>query len=179
MPETIVLNPELSVFGPASSIDVRLDIGSTGIRGSKQFVGIGNPGSSTVPETPLLNDTYLNISNSELWQYVNESGTDQWKLLGKIVPLTYNKLETKTFTSGSASFSFNISTLFGITTTTKDFIINHNIIGTNDVISSVVTQPVLTASTLTFDIKAKSFDGTTWSNLTGSQKVMLTISLSV
>lgn len=178
MPESIVLNPELSVFGPAASIDVRLDIGPTGTRGSKQFVGTGDPGPTTVPETPLLNDLYLNISNSALHQYLNDAGVNKWIQVGKFAPLTYNTVATKTFTSGSASFTFDINSMFGINTTTKDFVITHNIIGTSNTISSVITQPTLTTTVLSFDIKAKSFNGTSWEDLTGSQKVMLSISIS-
>ena len=179
MVEAVVLDPQLTIYGPPQSVSVQVDIGPTGTRGSKQFIGSTVPSSATIPETPILNDMYLDVSTSYLYQYINDAGTNKWSYVGKFAPFTYNTVSTKTFTSGSASFSFDINTMFGIATTNKDFIISHNIIGTTSVISSVITQPTLSGSTVSFSIKAQSFDGTTWSNLTGSQKVMLSISLAV
>ena len=67
--------------------------------------------------------------------------------------------------------------MFGITETTGSFVVHHNIIGTTNVIASVITQPALTATDLDFTIKAKSLSGTTWSNLSGDYNVMISISI--
>jgi hypothetical protein len=173
MPEVVVLDPELSVYGPVEEIAVSVDIGQTGTRGSKQFVGTGLPSGLTIAETPLANDMYLDVSTSELYQYID----NVWTIVGKFAPLTYNVNETVTFTSGSADFTYDINDMLGITETTGSFVVNHNIIGTTNVMASVITQPTLTATDLDFTIKAKSLSGTTWSNLSGDYDVMISISI--
>jgi len=173
MPEVVVIDPELSVYGPAESITVSVDIGQTGTRGSKQFVGTGTPGPLTIVETPIANDMYLDVSTSELYQYIDGS----WTIVGKFAPLTYNVNETVTFISGTANFTYDINDMFGITETNGSFVVHHNIIGTTNVISSIITQPTLTTTELDFSIKAKSFNGTSWSDLSGDYNVMLSISI--
>ena len=183
MPEVVVIDPELSVYAPVASVDVAVDIGPTGTRGSKQFVGAGLPVSgTTIPssETVLLNDLYFDVSTSNLYQYISGVPSNQWSLVSKLAPYTYNVVKSDaSFTSGSASFSYSINTMFGITSTTNKFVVTHNIIGTTDPISSVITEPTLTGSTLSFNIKAKSFNGSIWSDLSGTYKVMLSINVAV
>ena len=172
MPEVVVVDPELSVYGPVEEITVSVDVGQTGARGSKQFVGTGAPSGATVPETPLANDLYLDVSNSYLYQYIDST----WTLVGKFAPTTYNVVEGVTFASGNANFTYDIFDMFGITETTGGFIIQHNIIGTTDVIASVITEPTLAGTDLSFSIKAKSLSGS-WTNLSGDYDVMLSISI--
>lgn len=172
MPEVVVIDPELSVYGPVEEITVSVDIGQTGVRGSKQFVGSGLPSNLTIIETPLANDLYLNVDNSYLYQYINSS----WTLVTKLAPAIYNVVEGVTFVSGNADFTYDIFDMFGITEVSGGFIIQHNIIGTTDIISSVITQPTLTGTDLEFSIKAKALSGS-WTNLSGEYDVMLSISL--
>ena len=172
MPEVVVVDPELSVYGPVEEITVSVDVGQTGARGSKQFVGTGAPSGATVPETPLANDLYLDVSNSYLYQYIDST----WTLVGKFAPTTYNIVEGVTFASGNANFTYDIFDMFGITETTGGFIVQHNIIGTTDVIASVITDPTLSGTDLSFSIKAKSLSGS-WTNLSGDYDVMLSISI--
>ena len=172
MPEVVVVDPELSVYGPVEEITVSVDVGQTGARGSKQFVGTGVPSGATVPETPLANDLYLDVSNSYLYQYIDSA----WTLVGKFAPTTYNVVEGVTFASGNANFTYDIFDMFGITETTGGFIIQHNVIGTTDVIASVITEPTLAGTDLSFSIKAKSLSGS-WTNLSGDYDVMLSISI--
>ena len=172
MPEVVVVDPELSVYGPVEEITVSVDVGQTGARGSKQFVGTGVPSGATVPETPLANDLYLDVSNSYLYQYIDSA----WTLVGKFAPTTYNVVEGVTFASGNANFTYDIFDMFGITETTGGFIIQHNVIGTTDVIASVITEPTLAGTDLSFSIKAKSLSGS-WTNLSGDYDVMLSINI--
>ena len=172
MPEVVVLDPELSVYGPVEEITVSVDVGQNGTRGSKQFVGTGLPSGSTIAETPLANDLYLDVSSSYLYQYIDSA----WTLVGKFAPTTYNIVEGVTFASGNANFTYDIFDMFGITETTGGFIVQHNIIGTTDVIASVVTEPTLSGTDLSFSIKAKALSGS-WTNLSGDYDVMLSISI--
>lgn len=173
MPEVVVIDPELSVYGPVEEVTVSVDIGQTGTRGSKQFVGSGEPGNLTIAETPLANDLYLNVNNSYLYQYIDST----WTLVGKFAPTTYNVVEGVTFSSGNANLTYDIFDMFGITEVTGAFIVQHNVIGTTNVIASVITQPTLSSTDLSFSIKAKSFNGTSWTDLSGNYDIMLSITV--
>ena len=178
MPEVVVLDPELSVYGPVEEITVSVDIGQTGTRGSKQFVGTGAPSGATVPETPLANDLYLDVSTSLLYQYIDSA----WSQVGKFAPTTYNVVEGATFSSGSANFTYDIVEMFGLTEIEAgfEFVVQHNIryrVSQNNIIVSTVNEPTLSGTDLSFTIKAKYLDGTTWTNLSGQYNVMLSISL--
>ena len=185
MPEVVVIDPELSVYAPVASIDVAVDIGSTGTRGSKQFVGAGLPViGTTIPssETVLLNDLYFDITTSNLYQYVSGTPNNQWSYISKLAPNTYNILKTTSFTNGSSTVSFDINDMFGITELSTDetgyypFIINYNFMGVTP-IASVITTPQLNSTTLTFTIHAKWMPSTTWVDLSGDQDVMISISI--
>lgn len=178
MPEVVVLDPELSVYGPVEEITVSVDVGQTGTRGSKQFVGTGAPSGSTISETPLANDLYLDVSNSYLYQYIDSS----WTLVGKFAPTTYHVVEGATFSSGSANFTYDIVEMFGLTEIDAnfDFVIHHSIRGKvsqYNILSSVINKPTLSGTDLSFTIKGKYLDGATWTNLSGQYNVMLSISL--
>mgnify|MGYP003334834259 FL=1 len=165
MPEVVVIDPELSVYAPVTNVDVVVGIGATGTRGSKQFVGAGAPAvGTTIPtsETVLLNDLYLDVTTSNLYQYVVGTTSNQWTIVSKLAPLVYNVVKSDaSFSSGTASFSYSINTMFGLLSTTNKFVVQHNIIGTTDPIVSVITEPTLSGTTLSFSIKGKSFNGTT------------------
>ena len=65
--EVLVNTEEITVLGPPPVVNVQLDIGATGVRGSKVFVGNGSPNSFMTNGTIFNQDVYLNdlyINNS-------------------------------------------------------------------------------------------------------------------
>ena len=57
----VLLNTEdVVVLGPPQTIDVLVDIGPQGTRGSQIFVGVGDPNSVEIGQTIRLNDLYIN-----------------------------------------------------------------------------------------------------------------------
>ena len=52
---------ELAIIAPPEIIEVAVDIGPTGQRGSKVFVGTGDPNTKNFTETIYLNDLYINV----------------------------------------------------------------------------------------------------------------------
>ena len=60
MPEVLISTDNITVVGPPNTIEVLVDIGPAGTRGSQTFVGVGNPNSVNIGQTPLLNDLYIN-----------------------------------------------------------------------------------------------------------------------
>ena len=51
MPNVVLSNDDLTVLAPPDSVDVLVDIGPQGTRGSKVFVGVGEPNPQTLNGT--------------------------------------------------------------------------------------------------------------------------------
>ena len=65
MPDVLLSNDDITVLGPPELVEVLVDIGPTGQRGSKFFVGTGEPNTLTTSgtifsETINLYDMYIN-----------------------------------------------------------------------------------------------------------------------
>jgi hypothetical protein len=82
----VVSNDEITVLGPPSSVEVQVDLGSTGERGSIIYSGSGAPtgsGSTAfVNESPKIGDMFVDTSNSTtlaIYQYRAVPGNpNQW-----------------------------------------------------------------------------------------------------
>jgi hypothetical protein len=192
MADVVISNDDITVLAPPEVIELLIDIGPTGQRGSKFFVGTGDPNTLTSSQTIfsqaiLLNDMYINTSPGAdygyMYQYVAEPGGNLWVEVLNINPTIYSKNHTTTFTSGAASITIpitNIVTVSGTPLTASNFSVQHSIEGANPVASSIQVPALAGAGTnLVVNINAvKSVSGT-WSNLTGEVKVHLFISVVI
>jgi hypothetical protein len=88
--DLVIQQDDLVVFGPPSIIDIGVDIGPQGERGSQFFVGTGNPNSISIPdfentygEIPRFNDIFLRIDLGEaygtFYRYSSVPGAEQWE----------------------------------------------------------------------------------------------------
>ena len=77
----VVSNDDLTVLGPPASIDLQVDIGPEGPRGSYIYSGFNDP---NVVSGPFINnpqeigDLYYRTSNNTIYQYTSQPGGDQW-----------------------------------------------------------------------------------------------------
>jgi hypothetical protein len=119
MTEVVLSNDDVTVLGPPDVVEVLVDIGPTGTRGSQVFVGIGDPNVIEIGQTPLLNDLYINASPGEnysyLYQYVSEPGGDLWIEILKMNPTIYSKNFLISFSNGEAQIVIPISDIVDIT----------------------------------------------------------------
>jgi len=88
--DVVVQEDDLVVLGPPTAVDVALDIGPQGPRGSTFFTGDGNPNLLTIDQfanihgrTPVYGDIYLNIDSTgteygKFYSYATVPGNDQW-----------------------------------------------------------------------------------------------------
>jgi hypothetical protein len=192
MADVVISNDDITVLAPPEVIELLIDIGPTGQRGSKFFVGTGDPNTLTSSQTIfsqpiLLNDMYINTSPGAdygyMYQYLSEPGGNLWVEVLNINPTLYSKNHTATFTSGTASITIPITdivTVSGTPLTASNFSVQHSIEGANPVASSIQVPALAGAGTnLVININAvKSVSGT-WSNLTGEVKVHLFISVVI
>jgi hypothetical protein len=192
MPDVILSNDDITVLGPPETVELLVDIGPTGERGSKFFVGIGNPNSLTSSQTIFSEDIYLydmyinaapGTDYGYMYQYISEPGGNTWSQVLKISPTLYSKNHTTTFASGEASITIpiaNIVTVSGTPLVASNFNIQYSIESVNPLASSIEVPALAGAGTnLVINFNAvKSVSGT-WSNLTGEVKIHLFISLVV
>jgi hypothetical protein len=174
MADVVLSTVNLDVFGGPTSLDVSVDFGQTGQRGSRIWAGAGDPFSVLASQPVQLFDLFINTNTIDpfygwLYQYVLEVGTPAWVRILRLNPSQYSTQISTAFTTGSGTVTVPISLLTSDASPTADkFTIRYNI---ED------TVPVATAFTYTVDenninitVKAASWNGTTWSNLNGVSK---------
>jgi hypothetical protein len=77
----VVSNDDLTVLGPPASIDLQVDIGPEGPRGSYIYSGFNDPNSVSGPfinNPQEIGDLYYRTSNNIIYQYTSQPGGDQW-----------------------------------------------------------------------------------------------------
>jgi hypothetical protein len=186
---TVVSTDDLTVLGPPASIDLSLDIGPAGTRGSIFYSGTGDPNINTAQFTsnpPNLNDLYirtdLGANYGTVYKYVSQPGGSQWSSILKFQPINYNDIRNVTFTSGSAS----------ITVILDDFYVNApnnlttdqiavQLTSENDVplVLSVSGKSLTSGTTRTFitTITGTEYTAGTWANMSGSANINLNLTL--
>lgn len=108
--DVIVDNDQITVLGPPASIDVAVDIGQQGIRGSKVFAGSGNPNVYNFGSTELIDgDLFLNTSTGTeygwLYRYSPQPSGDQWSSLLRLQTPIYSATHAVIFSSGQGTVS--------------------------------------------------------------------------
>ena len=180
----VLLNTDdIVVFGPPDVVEVLVDIGPSGTRGSQVFVGIGDPNLVEIGQTPILNDLYINASPGEdygyMYQYVSEPGGDTWIQILKINPIIYSQNHLTTYTSGTASIVIPIAdiiTVTGTPPTAENFNIQYTISHENPV-ASTMAVPTLSGTDLTINFTAIEYDTGTWSDFSGEVVTHLFITI--
>ena len=187
----VLLNTEdVVVLGPPDSVDVLVDIGPQGTRGSKIIVGSGEPNAQTssgvlLGITLILNDIYIQTDPGEnygyMYQYVSQPGGNTWVGVLRVSPVIYSAIETIPFTSGSGSITIpisNIVTVTGSPLTASNFNVQFQIEGTNPIAASMEIPALAGAGTnLVINFDAVQYSGGSWSTLSGSKTVHLFISI--
>jgi hypothetical protein len=190
MVDVLLNTDDVVVIGPPASIDLLVDIGPQGVRGSKFIVGSGEPNALTLNNvllgtTLILGDMYINTAPGEnygyMYQYISQPGGNTWVQVLKINPAIYSTIDTVTFTSGAGSTTIPISsivTVSGSPLTASNFNVQFQIEGANPIAASMEIPALVGAgSNLVINFDAVQYSGGSWSALTGSKKVHIFISI--
>jgi len=173
MVNVLLSNDDITVFGPPETIELQLDIGPQGTRGSKFFVGAGDPNAQTSGgvlggQTIQLNDLYLNVSPSVtygyIYQYVSEPGGNVWVEVLDINPTIYSNNYITTFEDGDAQIVIpveDIVTISGTPLTAENFNVKYSIAYENPIASSMEI-PALAGSNLIINLHAVEYDSSSW-----------------
>jgi hypothetical protein len=189
MPDVLLSNDDITVLGPPEVVELLVDIGPSGTRGSQVFVGVGDPNSIVIGQTPLLNDLYINTSpGGELgymYQYVSEPGGDTWIKVLDLNPSIYSINYEAIFSAGTTSITIPIADIVEVTgspLTADNFNVQHSITHSNPIASSI-SIPALTGdgSNLVVDITAVEYSSESgpaeWLELDGYLTVHLVVSI--
>ena len=142
MPDVLLDNDDITVLGPPEIVDLLVDVGATGTRGSQVFVGVGDPNVIEIGQTPLLNDLYINTSPGAdygyLYQYVSEPGGNIWIEVLELNPTIYSVNHTTTYVNGIAQVVIPISNITSETSlTASNFSVQFSIVNDNPVAASM------------------------------------------
>jgi hypothetical protein len=187
MPEVLVSTDDITVVGPPNIVEVLVDIGPTGTRGSQIFVGVGNPNIIEIGQTPLLNDLYINTSPGAdygyLYQFVAQPGGNAWIEILDMNPVLYSETHLTTYNAGAAQISIPISNITSATgLTAENFNIQYSIAHSNPLASSMSIPALAGAGTnLVINFNAVEYDDDSgpaeWIPLDGTVTTHLFISI--
>lgn len=178
MSEVLLGNDDLTVFGPPEVVELLVDIGPKGDRGSQTYVGSGDPntlmsGTTIFGKQVFLNDLYINTSPGAdygyMYQYVSQPGGNLWVEILRINPTIYSKRFLTTYDNGVGQIIIpisNIATVSGTPLTSDNFSVQYSIAHTNPV-SSSMQVPALSGSgtQLVINFSAVEFVSGAWQNL--------------
>lgn len=193
--DVLVNTDEITVLGSPPVVEVKLDIGATGQRGSRVFVGTGNPNlltsstgnSYTIFGQPIyINDLYINNSFGEeysyMYQFISSLGTNTWVSVLKINPTLYSNNFLTTFVNGESTITIRIADIVetsGTPLSANNFSIQHNVSHSNPTASSVSGVSIVGANSdqLSIDLIASELNGSTWQGLneTVTTHILITI----
>lgn len=185
MPDVVLNNDDVTVLAPPAIIEVLVDIGPQGTRGSQFFVGVGNPNSVSIGQTPNLNDLYINTSPGGelgyLYQYRSEPGGNVWVEVLDIYPSVYSENAQVTFESGTSEVIIPVADIVTVTGTplvSENFSVQYSIAHTNPVASAMQIPALVGAGdNLVINLEAVEYSGGTWSALDESVTIHFNITI--
>ena len=185
MVSVVLNNDDVTVLAPPAIIEVLVDIGPQGTRGSQFFVGVGNPNSVNIGQTPNLNDLYINTSPGGelgyLYQYRSEPGGNVWVEVLDIYPSVYSENAQVTFESGSAEVVIPVADIVTVTGTplvSDNFSVQYSIAHTNPVASAMQIPALVGAGdNLVINLEAVEYAGAAWSALDESVTIHFNITI--
>jgi hypothetical protein len=194
MADVVLTTDELLVLSGPSSVNVEVDFGPEGERGSLFYVSVGNPNTALVGQTPIAKDLCVNVLKTDneysyVYQY-NSDGANgfQWYPIIKLSPLQYNKILTGTFVDGSKVFNIPVNYIVdeetSQTLTSANFNITYSIPNENPIASSIeigsfTNDEGTGLQVIPVTVNAIEYASATWQNLTGVKTVHFVISIVV
>lgn len=184
----VVLNTdEVTVLSTPTSIDLSLDYGSQGERGSKVFAGSGAPSdnSSLSSQDIYAYDLYIDTSNASptwswLWQYVSKPTGYSWQTLLKLNPSIYSTTYAATFNgSGIAIINIPLANIVSdITYTDKDkYIVQITPGQTTYPIALSIISKTIPSTSLRLSVQAVKYNAGTWSDLVGVESLQVSVTV--
>ena len=186
MPTVLLNTDDLTVFGGPEVVELSVDIGPEGDRGSKIFVGDGNPNDNpgNIIGTVQYNDMYIDTATSLMYQYISEPSGDTWEEVLSLAPVLFSSSYATTFTDGEATIDVPLPTIssnLDLSTPATRLNVQFNIEHTKPIASSVEKSIVSVSSVnnLRLSLNAVDIDFTSLeaAKLSGEKTVQVFITL--
>lgn len=185
---------DITVLGGPSTVNIDLDFGPTGQRGSKFFIGNGNPNSTPSPlgisVYPFVLDMYINLDSAtneyrSLYQYQNVSGVNTWVKLINLIPNIYSLNISLNFVDGLASTTIPVISLVSSnlvsSITASKFNIQHSLVnnGKPNMTDVTVSEIIVADGTrvLPLSFSAYELNNGNIESVTGQKMVHIFISV--
>jgi len=185
--DVLVDTSDIVVLGPPQQIDLSLDVGSQGERGSRFFVGTGNPNNPGVlpsGETFILGDVFLNSSTGAefawLYVYVQTPSANVWTPAISLQPGIYNRHIDAIFNSnGIATISVPLSEISPDSSIVEvsRYVVQITPVLYQNPISLVINSKSVVNGNLQFVVEAIEYSSLSWQNLQGEVELGVTISV--
>jgi hypothetical protein len=115
--DIILNNPEIAILGPPDSVNLQLDIGPQGVRGSKIYTGVGEPATNPTITNVNIDDLYIRTDPSGsgyVYQYLSGvTGSPNWVVVLQLNQLVYNARESVVFSEGTGTLVIPIYYIVG------------------------------------------------------------------
>lgn len=191
MAELLLSSDSITVVGGPEIINLDVDFGPAGARGSKIFSCNQNPNNSGAlgSQSYAIGDWAINVSKGDseysyMYEYVSEVGGSKWVSRLKVNPAIYSENIDVAFSGGTRTITFNVQKIASLTTnqnlTASNFNIQHSVSGTNPVASSISVGAVSVSGdilSLPITFKAAEFSGGAWSQISETRKVHVLITV--
>ena len=189
MADVVLTTDDLLVLGGPDSINLQVDFGPKGDRGSLFFVGNGKPDLIDIGQDPNIFDLYINLLTTDdeylmIYQYVEVLGTIQWQPLTKLIPNTYVANQNIDFSTVNYCYipiSAIVDPSYIGNTNASNFSVQATFATSAGypIVSSIKTEIVTVSGieNLKITFYAKEFDGVNWIDISGSRTANLHISV--
>lgn len=167
MADVVLSTVDLDVFGGPSTVNLSVDVGATGDRGSRIWAGPGGYATDLIGQDVKLYDVYINTTTGYMYQYVVQLGSPAWIFL-KALTAASNEFNNRIATTyDSSGYAIILHSPVPSGATVADYVVNYNIRnGTMPIASS--HDLVIISGSLYIVIRASKLSGGAWSNLTGN-----------
>lgn len=193
MTDVFVSTDDVKVIGGTDTVNVEVDFGPQGDRGNLFLVGYGHPNNANLTDIQTL-DIYINIEPTDedylnLYQYVDQSGTKTWIVVGPLTTDKFSSIRNVTFVDGQASsnIEFKVSNivpagLIGALTASSfniqcTFQNSENPVAHSIIINPITVQVATGDVILPVGINAAEFSGSAWAGLSGTHIVHFLITV--
>lgn len=172
MVNVLVNTDELTVIGSLDTVEVQVDYGQKGDRGTNIYVGQGLPSTATGGTLEGISvidgDLYINTLTSDMYKLSN-AVTQVWEKLYKLGEIAYSKSYSVDFVDGVGELSLAFGDIFDPTDTSLtagQIVVQYQITGRANPLATTVSKTVVTngdnTKSLELEFKAIEFDWTTF-----------------
>lgn len=171
MADVLLSTVDLDVFGGPTTVDVSVDFGQTGQRGSRIWSGSLTPELALVGQDIQLYDYYINTNTGQVYSYILEVGSPQWVPFFSLTLPQYSAIIPVEFVGGVTQIDLPLALVFSNFSgfSASDFVIRYNISHTNPTSStfgsSIYVDSGTGAEYLRIQMSAVEFASGTWSGL--------------